>query len=177
MRVYRPATVRDLARLRDAGLLAGAFPAYAVTPALREWYAESGTDELEHAAFGAAERRSLRRLAADPSAPRLRVVISADVADSAVRAVRGGFEAGVDDSEAEHGAVLVDGDLLLSAVASVHVDEAEATPDVTAAVEALEAAARGDDDAQFLVDSAEGHDLLWYDMTELDDLLLAVGPS
>jgi hypothetical protein len=61
--------------------------------------------------------------------------------------------------------------LTLAAVASVHVDEADAVPDVTAALAALGAAADGDEDAQFIVDSAEGHDLLWFDITELDDLL------
>jgi DNA-binding MarR family transcriptional regulator len=33
------------------------------------------------------------------------------------------------------------------------------------------AAAAGDDDAQFAVDSAEGHDLLWYDASELEEVV------
>jgi hypothetical protein len=38
-------------------------------------------------------------------------------------------------------------------------------------VAAVLAAAGGDADAQFTVDGAEDHDLLWYDPTELDVLL------
>jgi len=57
-------------------------------------------------------------------------------------------------------------------VASVHVDEDEARSDVAAAVDALAAAAAGDDDAQFAVDGAEAHDLLWYDVSELGELVV-----
>ena len=46
MRIYLPGTMRDLARLRDDGALAGGFTAHAVTPALREWYAEGDDEEL-----------------------------------------------------------------------------------------------------------------------------------
>jgi hypothetical protein len=164
MRIYLPGTMRDLARLRDEGALAGGLTAHAVTPALREWYAGSDTEELEHAAFLDAERRSLQRLAGDPTVVRLRVVIAADVPDDVV------LPAGGDDED--RAVVLVRGGLSVDSVASVHVDEVDAQADVTAAIEALGAAAEGDDDAQFAVDSAEGHDLLWYDVTELDDVLV-----
>jgi hypothetical protein len=165
MRIYLPATLPALARLRETGEVDGShsLTAHAVTPALREWYAESDLDELEHAAFLDAERASLRRLAADPNAARLRVVLSADVPDDAVQPVAGDDE--------DRSVVILSGIVTLDAVASVHVDEADATADVTAALAALLAAADGDEDAQFIVDSAEGHDLLWFDITELDDLL------
>jgi hypothetical protein len=165
MRIYLPATLPALARLRETGEVDGSpsRTAHAVTPALREWYAESDLDELEHAAFLDAERTSLRRLAADPRAARLRIVLSADVPDDAVHPVAGDDE--------DRSVVIVSGVLTLAAVASVHVDEADAVPDVTAALAALGAAADGDEDAQFIVDSAEGHDLLWFDITELDNLL------
>ncbi len=39
--------------------------------------------------------------------------------------------------------------------------------EIAAAVAALAAADSGDDDAQFAVDSAEGHELLWYATQEL----------
>jgi hypothetical protein len=164
MRIYLPGTMRDLARLRDEGAIAGGFTAHAVTPALREWYAASDTEELEHAAFLDAERRSLYRLAGDPTVVRLRVVIAADVPDDVVLPVGGDDE--------DRAVVMVRGGLSVDSVASVHVDEVDARADVTAAIEALGAAAEGDDDAQFTVDSAEGHDLLWYDVTELDDVLV-----
>jgi hypothetical protein len=163
MRVYLAATLPLLVRLRDEGELAGG-AAQAVTPALREWYAESDLEELEQAAFYDAERRSLRLLADDPAAPRLRIVVAVDVPDSAVTPVDGG-----DDDD--RSAVEVDGSVPVAAVASVHVDEKDAVADIAAAVDALPAAQRGDDDAQFVVDGAEGHDLLWFDVTELDELV------
>jgi hypothetical protein len=61
--------------------------------------------------------------------------------------------------------------LLLHQVVSIHVDDDVALPDVAAAAAALPAADAGDDDAQFTVDGADGHELAWYDVTELDDVL------
>jgi len=52
-------------------------------------------------------------------------------------------------------------------VMSGHVDEPEAGLEIAAAATALPAADDGDDDAQFTVDSAEGHELLWYATQEL----------
>jgi hypothetical protein len=51
------------------------------------------------------------------------------------------------------------------------VDGKDAEPDIIAAAEVIEQAAAGDDDAQFTVDGAEDHELEWYDVTELDQLL------
>jgi hypothetical protein len=59
----------------------------------------------------------------------------------------------------------------LSAVAALHVDGTPAEPDVAAAAEAMPRAAAGDPDAEFTVDSAEGHELEWYDVSELAQLL------
>jgi hypothetical protein len=55
----------------------------------------------------------------------------------------------------------------LDRVAAGHIDSLEAADDVRAAVAALDAAADGDDDARFTVDSAEGHELQWYATQEL----------
>jgi hypothetical protein len=55
-------------------------------------------------------------------------------------------------------------------VVSGHVDDLAAVPDVAQAAAALAAADAGDDDARFLVDGAEGHELLWYATQELGDL-------
>ncbi len=63
------------------------------------------------------------------------------------------------------------GAVTLAGVAAIHVDSASAEPDVSTAVDAVEAAAAGDEDAQFTVDSTEDHELEWYDITELDALL------
>jgi hypothetical protein len=88
------------------------------------------------------------------------VVVAADVPDSAVRPQDGG-----------RSAVSVTVDVARSAVASLHVDDTDAEPDVRQAVEALDAAEAGDEDAQFAVDQAAGYELLWYDVSELDDVL------
>ena len=66
--------------------------------------------------------------------------------------------------------MLLSAPLPLARVVSGHVDDLAAVPDVTQAVAALAAADAGDDDAQFLVDGAEGHELLWYATQELGDL-------
>ena len=80
VRVYVPATVPMLATLRaDGHLGTGPLVAHAVTPSLREWYAEGDQEELEYVAFTRAAQDALRLLRHDPSAPRRRVVISADV--------------------------------------------------------------------------------------------------
>ena len=47
MRVYLPLTLPGLRSLLDAGQLDGVpLPGYAVTQALREWYAEGDDEEL-----------------------------------------------------------------------------------------------------------------------------------
>jgi hypothetical protein len=162
VRVYVPATLPALGALRrDAELGPQPLTAHAVTPALREWYAEGDEEELEYVAFTRAAQSALRLLRADPSAPRRRVVISADVPPSAV--VRTGPELGSSEIQLASG-------VPLAAVAAVHVDGPDAEPDVAAAADVVEEAAAGDPDAQFTVDGAEDHELEWYDVSELDRL-------
>src|SRR3954463_3139712 len=85
VRVYVPATVPMLAALRSSGQLGeGPTVAHAVTPALREWYAEGDEEELEYVAFTRAAQDALHLLRRDPQAPRRRVVVSADVPSSAL---------------------------------------------------------------------------------------------
>jgi hypothetical protein len=166
MRVYLPATLPALAGvLRAAEIGPAPVLAYTVTPALREWYASADLEELEYAALMHAARASLRLLRADPEAPRRRVVLAADVPDE--EAGRGGgFDGGFDEPTL----VLLSAPVPLARVASGHVDDLAAMADIAAAVQALAAADAGDDDAQFLVDGAEGHELLWYATQELGDL-------
>lgn len=134
---------------------------YAVTPAMREWYAESGSDELEYAALLAAARASLRLLDVDPAAPRRRVVLAVDVPDADVLV----------DDHADRGAVRVGAAVPIADLASVHVDAPEAESDIAAAADAVIEADLGGTDAEFTVDSAEGHELLWYATQEIDALL------
>ncbi|MEU1022725.1 hypothetical protein ABZ366_11675, partial [Streptomyces sp. NPDC005904] len=84
MRLYVPLTLSRLAEAYRAGELApGPLVAYAVTPALREWYVSDDIEELEYAALNRAAMASLRLVAVDPKAARRRVVLAADVPDGA----------------------------------------------------------------------------------------------
>ncbi len=161
MRVYLPGTVRTLRTLVDAGELAPPLTAFAVTPDLREWYVDNDAEELEYAAMLEAARGSLRLLDEDAAAPRRRVVLAADVPDTSV-AVR---------PDLDRAAVRVAAAVPVRLVASVHVDGLNAEPAVQAAAEAILEADLGGDDAQFIVDEAEGHELLWYASQEIAPLL------
>ena len=167
MRVYLPATTNVLRALVDDGRLTGPLTAFAVTPRVREFYAlsDAGADEeeLEYAALLAAARASLRLVDVDPTAARRRVVLAADVPDAAV--------VDIEDPDADRGAVRVTRDVALADVASAHVDGAEAEDDVRAAVNVVLEADLGSEDAQFVVDQAEGHELAWYATQEIGTLL------
>ncbi|MFD3586410.1 DUF6912 family protein [Streptomyces sp. NPDC058683] len=167
MRVYVPLTLPGLAEAHKTGELGtGPFAAYAVTPALREWYLSDDIEELEYAALNRAALASLRLLAADPGAMRRRVVVAVDVPDGTAAADP---DRGLDP--AALGEVRVAGTVALAKAAAVHVDSDDAEADVAAAAGALVAADGGDDDAQFVVDGAEDHELLWYATQEIPNLV------
>ncbi|MFJ4695028.1 DUF6912 family protein [Streptomyces sp. NPDC088766] len=168
MRVYVPLTLPGLAEAHKTGELGSSGPlvAYAVTPGLREWYVSDDIEELEYAALGRAALASLRLLASDPAAPRRRAVVAVDVPDGAATS---------DPDRALDpvalGEVRVTGPVRLAEAAAVHIDADDAEADVTAAVEALPAADAGDDDARFVVDGAEDHELLWFAVQEIAGLV------
>jgi hypothetical protein len=164
VRVYLPATVPLLARLRadERLVLPPGSSAHAVTPELREWYAEGDEEELEYVAFTRAAQDSLHLLRHDPQAPPRRVVIAVDLPAEVAVPV---------DRDLGSSAVRAGEQLSLSDVASIHVDGKDAEPDVRAAADAVLEAAAGDPDAQFTVDGAEDHELEWYDPSELDQIL------
>ena len=138
MRVYLPSTLPGLHALLEAGVLGEApMPAYAVTPALREWYAEGDLEELEYAALSLAARASVRLLDADQDAVRRRVVVIAEVPDDAVTPA----------VHVDRAAVKVASDVPLRLVQAVHVDDPEAIEDVTVAADAVVEADLGSDDA------------------------------
>ncbi|HUJ05096.1 MAG TPA: hypothetical protein VLX31_03190 [Streptosporangiaceae bacterium] len=165
MRVYLPTTLAELGSALVAGQVGPApVTGFAVTGALREWYSAGDLEELEYVAMTQAARASLRMLHADTKAPRRRVVLAAELPEQVV-SVRNGID--------RPGQVAVTLPVLFSDVVSGHVDDEEAMSDVEAAAAALPAADAGDEDAQFVVDGAEGHELLWYATQEL---IYLIGP-
>lgn len=162
MRVYLPATTSTLRALLESGEVGPApLTAFAVTPGLREWYVDDDLEALEYAAMVEAARGSLRLIDADDTAARRRVVIAVDAPDSAID-VRDDLDRGV---------VQVGEPVRLGAVASVHVDDADAQDTVAAAAEAIIAADLGDPESQERVDDAEGYELSWYASQEIAAVL------
>jgi hypothetical protein len=159
MRVYLPTTLVELGTALVAGQVGPApVTGFAVTPALREWYIGGDMEELEYVAMMQAARASLRMLHADTMAGRRRVVLAAELPDEVVT-VKNGFD--------NPGQVTVTLPVLLSDVVAGRGDDAYAASDIDAAAAALPAADAGDADAKFVVDGAEGHELLWYATQEL----------
>jgi hypothetical protein len=132
-----------------------------VTPALREWYAEADLEELEYSAMTHAARASLHLLAVEENSQPRRLVVAADVSDANVHQM----------VDVDRAAVQVSSPVPLTKVAAVHVDAPEAAQDVQRALQALPAAAAGDADAIFTVESVEDHELLWYAPQEIADLV------
>jgi hypothetical protein len=162
MRVFLPSTLPALAAALRAGQVGpGPLPGFAVTPALREAYASGDEEELEYAALTEAARASLRLLAGDPKAPSRRVVLAAEIPADQVRP---------DARDKEPGRVVIEAAVSITRLASAHVDDPEAGVDVSSAADAVGAAEAGDEDARFVVDGAEGHELAWYATQELADL-------
>src|SRR6266516_5137539 len=148
MRVFLPSTLPALAEALRAGQVGQAGqPGYAVTPALREAYASGDEEELEYAALTEAARASLRMLAGNPAAPPRRVVLAAEIPADQVK---------LDARDREPARVLVTAAILIGKLASAHVDDTEAGPDVRTAADAL--------------DAADGHELGWYGIQELSYL-------
>jgi hypothetical protein len=167
VRVYLPATTTVLRTLVDDGVLPGPHTAFAVTSELRRFYdisdAEADLEELEYAALLGAARASLRLIDVDPTAARRRVVLAADAPDAGVTPL--------EDPDTDRGAVRVEADIRLSDVVSAHIDGAQAEDDVRAAVNVAIEADMGSDDAQFVIEQAEGHELAWYATQEIGPVL------
>jgi hypothetical protein len=164
VRVYIPATLSMLGTLVKTGEIAAVGgTAFALTPSLRESYATGDTEELEYAAMAEAAMASLRLLAveldADPLARPRRAVISADVGGVTNR------------PDLDAAVVKLSGPVLMSQIASVHVDNEAAEQAVRAAATVVEEADLGDADAEFTVGDAEDHELAWYAPQELPFLL------
>ncbi len=164
MRVYLPSTLSGLRALLDAGELdPPPLPGYAVTGALREWYAEGDEEELEYAAMTLAARASVRlldrALLLEPGLAARRVVVVAEVS------------AAEPAPDVDRAAVRVQDSVPLRLVQAVHVDGDDAEADVRAAAESLVEADLGSADAAFVVEQAEGHELQWFATQEIGPLL------
>jgi hypothetical protein len=163
--VYIPATLTMLQRLvADGSLQPVNGTAFAVTPTLREAYAEGDDDELAEVALREAALASLRLLAADEGAtlPR-RAVLAAevDLGESGAK-----YRPDLDDA-----VVRLDAPVAIEQVVAAFVDNADAEPAVTAAIAVIDAADLGDEDADLAVGDAQDHDLAWYANQELPFLL------
>ncbi|WP_103061889.1 DUF6912 family protein [Actinomyces qiguomingii] len=146
MRVYLPATARDLAAPRISPRTG-----HAVTPTLAGAFPEEDQEGLEVSASLCAADASVMLLAVPGAEAEVdrRVVIAADVEDTQV------WEVPV-TGEVLPGTVEVTEPVEWDAVAALLVDEADAESDVRAA--------RTGDEAAF--ERAADADLLWYDISE-----------
>lgn len=171
MRVYIPVTLAMLQRLVSEGSLRPVNgTAFAVTPTLREAYAEGDDDELAEVALREAALASLRLLAtpevgsaeagdARQIMPPRRAVLAAEVDEVTYRP-------DLDDAVVRVGAPVAVDDVI-----AAYVDNAAAEPDVRRALEVIDAADLGDEDAELAVGDALDHDLAWYANQELPFLL------
>jgi hypothetical protein len=163
--VFIPATLAMLRQLvADGSLWPVNGTAFAVTPTLREAYAEGDDDELAEVALQEAALASLRLLAADAGAlPPRRAVLTAeiDLDESGVT-----YRPDLDDAVVRLGAPVSIDDVI-----AAYVDNAGAEPAVTKAIEFIDAADLGDEDAELIVGDAQDHDLAWYANQELPFLL------
>jgi hypothetical protein len=145
----------------DQMLHARSGTAFAVTPTLREAYAQGDDDELAEVALRDAALASLRLLAGEGTStmPPRRAVVLAEVDDLTPR------------PDLDDAVVRLSGPIALADVIAAYVDNADAEGAVLAAIDAIDEADLGDEDAEFVVGDAQDHDLAWYASQELPFLL------
>jgi hypothetical protein len=162
VRVYIPATLTMLQQLvADGSMHARSGTAFAVTPKLRESYFEGDEDELGEVALREAALASLRLLAAEGAAglPLRRAVLVAEVDGVTAR------------PDLDDAVVRLAGPVGMADVVAAYLDNAAAESAVSDAVEVIDSADLGDEDAEFTVGDAQDHDLAWYASQELPFLL------
>lgn len=165
MRVYLPATFAMLADLNETGVVhARSGWGFALTPALSEFYTSGDEEEIAYAAFLDASAASLRLLGIgdEETFPYRRVVLSVDLPDTSVTLMPDMGESVVRLDPAQ---VAVDD------VAAIHVDIEESEEATRAAIEAIDAADLGDEDAELAVGDALDNFMAFYDRTELPFLI------
>lgn len=155
MRLYVPATLRELDSIVEGKVSLSPRRAHAATAQLVKLYDAEGITDIEEVEFGAfiaAADDSLMMIAEQPDVVWKRLVISVDVPDNLVQ----GSEP---NDETPLSAVEITGEVLAK-VACVHVDEPEASGDIQGVFE-------GREDA---ITSLNERDLLWYDFSEIADI-------
>jgi hypothetical protein len=146
----------------DGSIHARSGTAFAVTPTLRESYFEGDDDELAEVALREAALASLRLLAAEGETSELpprRAVLVAEVDGATAR------------PDLDDAVVRLAGPVGIADVIAAYLDNAAAEPAVLAAVEVIDSADLGDEDAELTVGDAQDHDLAWYASQELPFLL------
>lgn len=165
MRIYVPATVDMLRQLNETGsITARSGYGFAVTPALREFFLEGEEEDFVEYAFDDAARASLRLLATgEPEHfPHRRAVISIDLPDAEVA-----YQSDLGESVVSLNSPAIP----LAAIAAIHVDVASSEEATQKAIEVIDAADLGDEDAELAVGDALDNYLAWYDPSELGVLL------
>jgi hypothetical protein len=104
---------------------------------------------------------SLRVMAGEPGGelPPRRVVLEVEVSDATAR------------PDLDDAVVRLAGPIGLADVVAAYVDNAAAEAAVVAALEVIDSADLGDEDAELTVGDAQDHDLAWYATQELPFLL------
>ncbi|MEH0146472.1 hypothetical protein V6D40_02180 [Corynebacterium sp. Q4381] len=161
MRVYLPATFAMLESLEENGLIhARNGWGFAATPELTEFFTSGDEEEIEAVAFDDAALASLRLLAIgdEEKFPHRRVVISVDTE----------AEGAPDMGES---VVKLHAPVELKDVAAIHVDVKEAEEATQKAVQLIDAADLGDEDAELAVGDAQDNYMAFFDPTELPFLI------
>lgn len=164
MRIYLPATFSLLKKCAEDG----EFPAqgdwaFALTDAFRDFFDSGDEEEIELIAFDSAAEASLRLLAAgDSELPHRRVVISADVPEAHC----------TPDPEMGEPVVKLDPAVInVRDFAAIHMDVAAAEEATAKAIELIDAADLGDEDAELAVGDAQDNLMAYYDADELNALV------
>lgn len=162
MRVYLPATFSMLAELNESGIVSARNGwGFAATGALREFYTSGDDEELEAIAFDDAALGSIRLLAIGDQGrfAHRRVVISVDV------------DAVPEPEMGESVVKVTPAQVPLAKVAAIHVDVEEAEPQTAKAIEVIDEADLGVEDAELIVGDAQDNLMAYYEPSELPFLI------